>query len=71
MLEEHATYLMKNGKKYYFLPFYFMDDETDEFEMFHLEHLPEELKEAIEFFRIKKPSEILNEILVKTRIDEK
>jgi hypothetical protein len=51
MLEEHASCLTINGKKYYFLPFYFMDDDSDDFEMLHLDHLPEELKEGIEFFR--------------------
>lgn len=51
MLEEHASSLQTNGITYYFLPFWFKDNDTDDFEMLHLDHLPEELKKAIEFFR--------------------
>ena len=51
MLEEHASFIYACGKKYYFLPFYFKDGGTDKFEMFHLDHLPEELKKAIKLVR--------------------
>jgi hypothetical protein len=57
MLEECATCLTKNGKKYYFLPFYFMDDDTGEFEMLQLDDLPEELIKAIKTMRCELSNE--------------
>lgn len=48
MLEEYATFVETCGVRYYFLPFWFkVEYGIDEFEMLHLDHLPEELKKAI------------------------
>ena len=47
MLELYATFIETCGVRYYFLPFWFKDDNTDDFEMLHLDHLPEKLKKAI------------------------
>lgn len=51
LLDENATYIIANGTKYYFLPFWFVRADKAHLLMYNIETLPENVKKAIERYR--------------------
>jgi len=57
-IEEHASVVNTGGKKYYYLPYWFVENDGEFYGM-HLNNLPQDLKSAIEDLKtgeIKKPN---------------
>jgi len=52
ILEDQASFIEEGEVKYYFLPFYFKDEGSDEFEMLRLDILPENLKKLSNDYEI-------------------
>jgi hypothetical protein len=51
-IKNNATKIItKEDKHYYYLPFWFLDTNKDQWELYHLGNLPEDLKEAIKGLR--------------------
>ena len=54
-LQQHASYVEDQTGTYYYLPFWFKaTNESDEFEILSLDHLPKELIYLIEKMRNEK-----------------
>lgn len=54
-LEENSSVIVNSkGKKYYYMPYWFHEiDDTGNFNIYHLDNLPEELKRLINQIREK------------------
>jgi hypothetical protein len=74
-IEDTGNCMTTHGNRYFYIPFWFKKtDEEGIYEEYFLDDLPQELIDAIKFFRENKPSgnsgEILSYPITKTELNQ-